>query len=210
VQSYLGRHRALWAVFTAEAEVDQGEFLASYLQAVAFETECEIWRDVRLCRFLSPHFVDYTVSHRTPAIFDGELRLNGADSAIVAGAAPSDRSAVLVRLQWEALAAPSRDYKFSLRLLDNAGSVVSQIDDFPIGPLLPPTVWQTGEQKPGFMALPVPLALPPGDYTVMLVLYDSVTLAPIAPAVPGSAEAPFALRLAQLQMGEHLMLASTR
>jgi hypothetical protein len=52
---------------------------------------------------------------------------------------------------------------------------VAQRDEFPIGALLPPTTWNAGDVKPGFMALPLPADLPPGDYRVVVGVYDPTT-----------------------------------
>ncbi len=43
----------------------------------------------------------------------------------------------------------------TLRLLGLDGVVVSQSDGFPMGPLLPPTAWDAGDSKPGYMVLEV-------------------------------------------------------
>jgi len=58
---------------------------------------------------------------------------------------------------------------------------VSQQDDFPIGPLLPPTTWAAGDAKPGYMVLTLPPKPPNGSgrYTVVVGLYDPVTQQPI-------------------------------
>jgi hypothetical protein len=59
-----------------------------------------------------------------------------------------------------------------LRLLDEAGAVVAQRDDYPIGTLLPPTTWNAGDAKPGYMALPLGGDLAPGAYQVVVGVYD--------------------------------------
>jgi hypothetical protein len=84
---------------------------------------------------------------------------------------------LLVRLDWHVDAAPTVDYKVSLRLVDGGGQVQAQLDDLPIGPLLPPRTWAVGETKPGYMALPLP-PIAANVYRLMVVLYDPVTLAP--------------------------------
>ena len=61
------------------------------------------------------------------------------------------------------------------RLIDNDGAVVAQRDEFPIGALLPPTTWNAGDAKPGFMALSLPADLSPGDYRVVVGVYDPAT-----------------------------------
>jgi hypothetical protein len=97
--------------------------------------------------------------------------------------AQTDRRLV-VRLDWLAPRQPTADYRVTLRLLNAAGEVVAQRDEFPIGTLLPPTTWQAGDAKPGFMVLPLPAGLPGGSYRVTVGLYDAATGAPAGEAIP--------------------------
>ena len=71
----------------------------------------------------------------------------------------------------------------SVRLAAADGTVAAQRDEFPIGPLLPPTTWAAGDEKPGYMALPIPPGTPPGEYRLLVGLYDPNTLAPIGELV---------------------------
>jgi hypothetical protein len=77
-----------------------------------------------------------------------------------------------VQLDWLAARKPSVDYRVTLRLLDAAGEVVAQRDEFPIGPLLPPTTWNEGDAKPGYMALVLPGELAAGEYRLTVDVYD--------------------------------------
>ena len=64
------------------------------------------------------------------------------------------------------------------------GGRARQRDDFPIGPLLPPTTWNAGDAKPGYLALPLPADLPPGDYTLTVGVYDPAGGAALADPLP--------------------------
>jgi len=178
VQELLRGHPALWLVVTAEDEVDAGEFVPKYLTAVAYKETCWEWLDVDLCRFLSPHFVTPSATAAPDARFNDELVLTGA-SLMAPPANALDDGYLLVQLDWLAEQKPSLDYRVTLRLVDNGGAVVAQRDEFPIGTLLPPTTWNAGDEKPGYMALPLPESLAPGEYQVLVGLYDPDTGAPI-------------------------------
>jgi hypothetical protein len=108
---------------------------------------------------------------RINAEFNADLLLQQADLAL---ATNRSGSALLTTLYWRAVQQPRTDYRVTLRLLDATGTVVSQRDNFPIGPLLPPTTWQAGDEKPGYMALPLPPDLPLGRYQLVVNLYDPV------------------------------------
>jgi hypothetical protein len=176
LQEYLRRHRTLWLILTAEDEVDKGEFVPKYLTAVSFRQECTDWLDVRLCRFVSPHATPAQATTAVGAIYGGQLLLERADLA--ATQERDGRRFLLVTLHWLAEAQPTLDYRVTLRLLDEQGVIISQYDDYPIGPLLPPTTWQPGDAKPGYMALPMPTA--PGPFGAVVGVYDRSTGAVIS------------------------------
>lgn len=171
LQEYLRRHRTLWLILTAEDEVDKGEFVPKYLTAVSFRQDCADWLDVRLCRFVSPYATAVQATKTIGALYGGQLLLEWADLATAEER--NGRRFLLATLHWLAEAQPTLDYRVTLRLLDREGVIVSQLDEYPIGPLLPPTTWQVGDAKPGYMALPVPAE--PGVYGAVVGVYDRTT-----------------------------------
>lgn len=185
IQDMLRDYRGIWLSLTAENEVDPGEFVPKYLTAVAFEVDCEAWLDVRLCHYLSPHAFSANMTTRIDALFADELLLQQVDLTLPPAEAPD---MVLVTLQWQAKVPPRADYRVTLRLLDQSGATISQRDNYPIGPLLPPTTWQAGDEKPGFMALPLPAGLAQGRYQVTVNLYDPADGAPIPHTTAGPAD----------------------
>ena len=174
IQDDLRQHPALWLVATAEGEVDPGEFVPKYLTAVAYKEDCWNWLDVQLCRFASPDFVAANETAAPDVLFNHELRLVKTAVKLM-NDADLDRSYLLAQLDWLAEQKPTLDYRVTLRLMDAAGHVVAQRDEFPIGALLPPTTWNAGDAKPGYMALPIPDGLAPGRYDLTAGLYDPTT-----------------------------------
>ena len=177
IQQWLRQYHGLWAFYAGENEVDRGEFLAKYLTAVAYRVDCRQWLDVRACHYLSPHHWPVTTLPAPVIDYADELALTGVHATLYPDAA--NAHALLVQLDWLAALAPTQDYKVTLRLVDATASVISQTDDYPIGPLLPPTTWAAGDSKPGYVVLPLPDPLAPGRYTVELGLYSPDTLATI-------------------------------
>jgi hypothetical protein len=175
IQALLKAHPVLWLIATGEVEVDSGEFVPKYLTAVAYEDECWAWIDVYLCRYRSPHFVTPQFESTPAVLFNGELRL--AQAAVTQLQTPEGERTLLATLAWVAEKKPALDYRVTLRLVAADGTVVAQRDEYPIGPLLPPSTWATGDQKPGYMALSIPASAPPGEYRLMVGLYDPNTLA---------------------------------
>jgi hypothetical protein len=173
LQELLTAHPAVWLVMTAQDEVDDGEFVPKYLTAVAYKQECWEWRDVDLCRFVSPHAVPAGRVTTPDLLYNGELRLQRAQ------AAPMEESGLgstmYAQLDWLAERKPSVDYRVTLRLLDAAGQVIAQRDDYPIGPLLPPTTWNAGDAKPGYLALPLPAGVGLEGNQLTVNVYDPVS-----------------------------------
>jgi hypothetical protein len=177
LQALLADHPALWLIMTAQDEVDDGEFVPKYLTAVAYKHDCLKRLDVELCRFVSPHYLPESAADQTlvpDLLYNGELRLQETTARMVEEARLG-QSTFFVQLDWLAEHKPSVDYRVTLRLEDANGRVVLQRDDLPIGPLLPTTTWNEGDAKPGYMALPLPPNLPPGDYVLTVGVYDAAT-----------------------------------
>ncbi len=60
------------------------------------------------------------------------------------------------------------DLRASLRIYDDAGHLLAQQD----GGFLPPTsAWEAGDRQTETLSLPLPAALPPGDYTIYMLIY---------------------------------------
>ena len=87
----------------------------------------------------------------------------------VATLAPDDRQILAAGLTWRVAQKPTVDYKITLRLRDMSGADIVQRDDYPIGPLLPPTTWHPGDTKPGYRTLPLPAE---GNYQLVVGAYD--------------------------------------
>lgn len=192
----------LWLILAGENEVDPGEFVLSYLHAVSYGVECRDWLDVTLCHFVTPQSIAAGLTRPLYVVFDGEMRLAGAH---VTPFESDDERAVLVELEWRTEAKPTRDYKITLRLLDLNGQVVSQVDDYPIGPLLPPTTWAENSTQTSWLALPLPADLPQGAYRLGVALYDPQTLQMMAIRAPRRSSSNM-VWLALVRVGETIQV----
>lgn len=201
----LREHQGIWLSLTAEDEVDDGEFVPKFLTAVAFERDCQAWLDVRLCHFVSPHFVNAVVQQKPMALFDQSLLLQ--ETAVGLWPAQGEEPAYLVTtLTWLAQTKPTLDYRVTLRLLDSTGAVISQRDNFPIGPLLPPSTWNAGDRKPGYLALPIPVESGPGTYQLVVNLYDPTTLAPLPHQLTDQSVTDAPLSVAKITISDTIAL----
>jgi len=199
LQALVAKRARVWLILAGQNEVDRGNFVRNYLTAIAFNEECREWLDVQLCAFVGPGALSPALSTPVRARFGGELALDSAEVAL-SGRAFSRRR-IFVTLNWVAAAQPAADYKVTLRLLDRDGRTIRQSDEFPIGPLLPPTTWGAGDRKPGYVALDLPQAPGAGEYDLAVGLYapGATDLLPVS----GAREiAPGLVGLARLRVGD--------
>ena len=202
LQAILRDHGDAWLLLAGQDEVDRGEFVTKYLGAIAYTLECREQLDVRWCHYTSParHPSDLSVPLGTT--YNGELQLENAEVSHLADSRLK-QSYLLLALDWLAKVKPSVDYVVTLRLIDASagpGGPRVQADGMPIGPLLPTTAWGPGDRKPGYMTLTLPPGLPPGDYRVVLGVYDPRSGAPYPPMGATAAAASF-VPLASVRVG---------
>lgn len=101
------------------------------------------------------------------------------------------------RLTWR-VAAPLRNVKYSLRLVDAQGVVWTQKDDRPLYHV-PTEEWPVGAVVQHVAGVPVPVGAPPGRYALEGVFYYEDDLAPL-PIRSGGADVE-TLRLGQVDVG---------
>lgn len=82
---------------------------------------------------------------------------------------------VPVTLYWRALQKPSLDYAVSLRLLDEAGETIYQIDNHhPVLGMAPTSHWESGEVIGDYYEIQIPPELTSGIYRWGVLLYHSL------------------------------------
>ena len=77
-----------------------------------------------------------------------------------------------VYLYWQNQGNISASYKVSVQVLSSSGVLVAQDDSIPAQWTSPTITWQSGEVVVDFHAIHLGPDLPPGDYTVMTVMYS--------------------------------------
>jgi 4-amino-4-deoxy-L-arabinose transferase-like glycosyltransferase len=109
------------------------------------------------------------IDHPLNADLAGKVRLLGYDSNV--GAAE-----LKVTLYWQASAAEmDTSYTVFVHLVDEAGQVRAQRDSVPGGGALPTTGWLPGEVIADEYAIPLPPQMPPGEYTIVVGMYDAAS-----------------------------------
>lgn len=107
---------------------------------------------------------------------------------------------LIVTPSWDVRAVPAAAYMVFIHLLDAQGNAVARLDVPPGGGDFPPTNgWQPGQQIAVPLPMPIPPTLAPGDYELVMGVYDSETgtRLPLLRGTPADAAraGPDALRL---------------
>ena len=93
------------------------------------------------------------------------------DAAISQAIKPGDT--LTVALLWEAMGDPGLPYTVFTQLLDGDGKLVAQHDGPPAGGTSPTNGWLKGDRVADEHRIETPKTLPPGDYTLIVGLYDA-------------------------------------
>ncbi len=118
--------------------------------------------------------------------FGDGLLLLGYDSIIQES---HSRMRVRVNLYWQALA-ETEEFRVSLRLVDSAGHLAGQVDSAPVHDAYPTSAWRPGETIVDSYDLPVLVGVPPGEYSLGVVLYRPQTWEEVGRAQLGKVVLP--------------------
>lgn len=162
------RHTRLYALFWGEAERDPQRLVERWLDSHAFKATDEWVGDVRFVVYAVPTAAATHIETPTNLLFGPQIRLEGYT---LAGDTPAPGDIVQVTLFWQALTPVEKRYKVFLHLVGPDG-LIAQRDSEPGGGLALTTTWVPGETVVDNLGLLVPPATPPGDYTLLLGLYD--------------------------------------
>jgi hypothetical protein len=126
-----------------------------------------------------------TPQHPMAVDLTDSLRLLGYDTAVMS---PHQQTTVRLTLHWQVLATVEADYKVSARLLDGEGNQVAQVDGVPVHNTYPTSRWKGGETITDVYDLAVPPDTPPGQYRLLVILYEPDTLAEVGRAELGTVQ----------------------
>lgn len=118
------------------------------------------------------------------ATFGEQLQLRSGRASSTSGSADlSGRSGLTLtpgeklnlELKWSAPHWLDESYTFFVHLLDDRGQLVAQSDALPLGGIYHTYKWVPGQLITDWYQLPLPADLPPGNYTLELGAYNSIT-----------------------------------
>ncbi|MBZ0283211.1 MAG: DUF4832 domain-containing protein [Anaerolineae bacterium] len=168
VEAIIERHDRIFVLFWGEAERDPNRIVETTLDAQAFEAGQDIWYgDVRFARYAAP----------APLLAPITLGARFGESIRLDRYALSDRSVqpgdvLQIRFDWRTETPLTTRYKVFVQLLNEGGVLMAQRDAEPVGNTLPTTAWTPGETVIDNHGLSLPEDLPPGDYQLIVGLYN--------------------------------------
>lgn len=169
VQAILEQHRRIFVLFWGEQERDPNRAVQAALDAGAYPVASWWYGDVRLAQYAVLAETPAAPDVLTDARFGAHITLTGyALSADVLR--PGD--VLGVTLFWQTGAPLEVRYGVTVQLLAPDGSLVTQHDAEPGNNRALTTTWTPGDPVIDPHGLIVPPDLPPGDYTVIVGLYD--------------------------------------
>ncbi|MCL4534014.1 MAG: DUF2079 domain-containing protein [Bacteroidetes bacterium] len=117
--------------------------------------------------------------------FGDQIALAGFRSA---GPQASSGETLALKLYWQAKRAPDADYTVFVHLVDRDGRRWGQHDDYPVGKYFPTSEWEPGRLLQSDWTIPIPADAPPGEYRLLVGIYDFNTMRRLPAA--GSDAAP--------------------
>lgn len=168
------QHERIYAVYWGESERDPNRLVERWLDENAFKARDE-WRgDVRFVTYAVPapasEIVDKEIEGITNVRFGEAIYLERAE-LFSDDLKPGE--ILQIALHWRADEILEQRYKVFLHLVDENGSIVAQRDSEPGGGLALTTTWMPGETVVDNHGLLVPVGTEPGEYRLLLGLYET-------------------------------------
>lgn len=165
----------VFALFWATDEADPERLVEGWLDQHAFRG-LESWQG-------NLRFVVYSLPNQmacqdfaAPVSFGDAIQLRAQcqpafPQRIAAGAV------ALLGLQWQTTQALTTNYKVTVQLLDVRNQVIAQHDAEPAGGSRPTSTWVPHTPVMDNHGLTIPFGTPPGNYRLIVALYDQATFA---------------------------------
>ncbi len=169
VQKIISEHQRIFVLFWGEAERDPNHIIENTLDSTTYEAGQDIWYgDVRFAQYVTP----ITMSDSQPIykLFGDSIML---EHAAVSGRIFHPGDVVQIQLEWHTDAPLQTHYKVFVQLLNSGGVLVAQRDSEPAGGSQPTTNWQPDTIIKDQHGLTLPNVLTPGNYQLIVGLYDA-------------------------------------
>ncbi|MCL4458777.1 MAG: glycosyltransferase family 39 protein [Chloroflexi bacterium] len=166
----MAKHRGIWLLDYDVAAYDPQHLVETHLAINYYQVVSARVGLNRVVYYASApptlNFTPLNISYEQEALLKG-LSLDATSVR------PGD--ILHLALHWQVGNKTARDYAVSWRLVDQEGRTVWQRDARPASGFFPSNRWAPGEEVVDRYGMPVPSFLPPGQYSLMIVVYDKVS-----------------------------------
>ncbi|MBN1202707.1 MAG: glycosyltransferase family 39 protein [Anaerolineae bacterium] len=169
VLDVMTNHRRIFVLFWGEEERDPNRVVQATLDEHAYPVTSAWYGDVRLAVYSVLAEPPTAPQVRTDALFGDHILLDG--TALSAERAQPG-GVIGLTLFWHTDTPLDVRYKVAVQLLAPDGSLIAQHDAEPAGDRALTTTWMPGQAVIDSHGLVIPPDLPPGTYTIIVVLYD--------------------------------------
>lgn len=172
IEAIAAQHPHVYSLFWATAESDPDNVVEGWLDKHAHKAT-DSWKgDVRFLMYATQQPTSEWPLQPMDALLGDQIRLTG--SALSSQEITSGDVLQLV-LTWQAERAPDADYTVFVQLLDERDQVIAQHDAPPVSGESPTSSWQPGQQIADNRGILVPAGTAPGDYRLIVGMYDPQT-----------------------------------
>jgi hypothetical protein len=169
----VANRRQLFTIFWALDEADPERIVERWLDQHAFKG-LESWQgNVRFVFYSLAN--DLTCNLLSPGMNFGDFAQLSETCQPADGWFVSPGETVILGLRWRSLRKTDRHYKVTLQLLDSRDQLIAQRDSEPGGGSYATPDWQPEQSIEDNHALFIPPGTPPGNYHLILALYDAET-----------------------------------
>jgi mannosyltransferase len=169
LEQIVDRYDRLYVLFWGDAQQDPERLVERWLDRHAFKAREEWVQDVRFVTYAAPPHGKTEMETAVAAPFGSHITLLGytvgSETAVPGDILP-------ITLFWETAEPLDTRYKVFIHLVAQDGPPLAQRDSEPGGGLALTTTWIPGETVVDNHGLFLPHDLPPGDYRLLLGLYD--------------------------------------
>jgi hypothetical protein len=162
------QHDRLYVLYWGEEQRDPEGVVEHWLDANTFKATERWVGDVRFAVYATSQEADAAASPLNIK-FDDKIILH---HVIISGDLFSPGDIIPISLSWSAVAPLDKRYKVFLHIVDQDGAIVAQQDIEPAGSASPTTTWRPGEIVVGNQAVLLPPGVAPGEYRLLVGLYE--------------------------------------
>jgi hypothetical protein len=189
-------HTGAWIFLYATPDYDPGYVVPRWLAQNAYRTY-DNWQVTGRLQYYAFAPGASLLATATRVDFGGALELievESTTSSVTAG------DSLPVRLRWTRPSVSSRPARVSLRLVDVNGDTWAQADKDVGGDFFQPSDWPNGQPFDDRHGLMVPPGTPPGDYRLLLNVYESGSPNPLPASGTGLKISPSGVILRSVQL----------